>query len=151
MPEERTAANVPSAQILHRNQLMLKAYLDASGTDPNQPIIVVGGWVASEDRWAEFKPQWDAFVVDCFGPNGGRWHHTDFNSGYGLYEGWAIRSAIALAGTFAGSSGRSTRSVSGLRYASVITVSYGRSANGNRVTAGAPIPIRCVWTSVLRC
>jgi hypothetical protein len=67
---------------------MLKAYLDASGTDPNQPIIVVGGWVASEDRWAEFKPQWDAFLVDCFGPNGGRWHHTDFYSGHGLYESW---------------------------------------------------------------
>jgi hypothetical protein len=67
---------------------MLKAYLDASGTDPTQHIIVVGGWVASEDRWAEFEPQWRAFLVDCFGPNGGRWHHTDFNSGHGHYEGW---------------------------------------------------------------
>jgi hypothetical protein len=67
---------------------MLKAYLDASGTDPTQPIIVVGGWVAREDRWAEFKPQWDAFLVDCFGPNGGRWHHTDFYPRHGLYKGW---------------------------------------------------------------
>jgi hypothetical protein len=67
---------------------MLKAYLDASGTEPTQDIIVVGGWVASEDRWAEFEPQWRAFLVDCFGPNGGRWHHTDFHSRRRDYEIW---------------------------------------------------------------
>jgi hypothetical protein len=70
---------------------MLKAYLDASGTDPTQDIIVVGGWVASEDRWAEFVPQWHTFLVDCFGPNGGRWHHTDFHSRHGLYQTWDNR------------------------------------------------------------
>jgi hypothetical protein len=64
------------------NYLMLKAYLDASGTDPTKEIIVVGGWVASDDRWAVFVPQWRTFLVDCFGPNGGRWHHTDFHSRY---------------------------------------------------------------------
>jgi hypothetical protein len=67
---------------------MLKAYLDASGTDPKQHFIVVGGWVASEDRWAEFKPQWEAFLVDCFGPNSGRWHHTDFHSRQRQYKPW---------------------------------------------------------------
>jgi hypothetical protein len=65
---------------------MLKAYLDASGTDPTRPIIVVGGWVASEDSWADFGLQWSTFLVDCFGPNGGRWHHTDFQSHRGLYK-----------------------------------------------------------------
>jgi hypothetical protein len=67
---------------------MLKAFLDASGTDPTQDIIVVGGWIASEDRWAEFGPQWRTFLVDCFGPDGGRWHHTDFHSRRGHYETW---------------------------------------------------------------
>ena len=67
---------------------MLKAYLDASGTDPTKDIVVVGGWVASEDRWAAFEPQWKAFLVDCFGPNGGRWHHTDFHSRHRQYENW---------------------------------------------------------------
>jgi hypothetical protein len=70
------------------NYLMLKAYLDASGTDPTKDIIVVGGWVASEDRWAEFVPQWRTFLVDCFGPNGGRWHNTDFHSGHRQYKVW---------------------------------------------------------------
>jgi hypothetical protein len=67
---------------------MLTAYLDASGTDPTKDIIVVGGWVASEDGWAEFVPQWRTFLVDCFGPNGGRWHHTDFRSRHGQYQAW---------------------------------------------------------------
>jgi hypothetical protein len=67
---------------------MLKAYLDASGTDPTKDVIVVGGWVASEDRWAEFCSQWQAFLVDCFGPSDGRWHHTDFYSRRKLYEAW---------------------------------------------------------------
>src|SRR5208282_2353358 len=67
---------------------MLKAYLDASGTDPTTDVIVVGGWVADEDRWSEFGLKWGAFLVDCFGPDGGRWHHTDFHSRYGHYATW---------------------------------------------------------------
>jgi len=67
---------------------MLKAFLDASGTDPTKDIIVVGGWVATKDSWAEFEPQWQTFLVDCFGPNGGRWHHTDFHSRRKQYEDW---------------------------------------------------------------
>jgi len=67
---------------------MLKAYLDASGTDPTKDVIVVGGWVATGDRWAEFEPQWHTFLVDCFGPDGGRWHHTDFHSHRKNYEAW---------------------------------------------------------------
>jgi hypothetical protein len=88
---------------------MLKAYLDASGTDPTQNVIVVGGWVASEDRWAEFEPQWHAFLVDCFGPNGGRWHHTDFHSRYGHYQTWDTQKRVARAQSFAVLSGRSSQ------------------------------------------
>jgi hypothetical protein len=67
---------------------MLKAYLDASGTDPTQDVIAVGGWVATGDKWAEFDLEWQEFLIDCFGPNGGRWHHTDFHSRHGHYEAW---------------------------------------------------------------
>jgi hypothetical protein len=67
---------------------MLRAYLDASGTDAQQSVIVVGGWVASEEKWAEFEHQWQTFLVDCFGPNGGRWHHTDFHSCRKQYAAW---------------------------------------------------------------
>ena len=67
---------------------MLKAYLDASGTDPTKDVIVVGGWIATGDRWAEFELQWHTFLVDCFGHNGGRWHHTDFHSHRKNYEAW---------------------------------------------------------------
>ena len=67
---------------------MLEAFLDSSGTDPTKDIIVVGGWVATKDSWAEFELQWQTFLVDCFGPNGGRWHHTDFHSRRKQYEDW---------------------------------------------------------------
>jgi hypothetical protein len=67
---------------------MLKAYLDASGTDPTKDVIAICGWVATEDGWAGFNLQWQEFLVECFGPDGGRWHHRDFHSRHKLYKPW---------------------------------------------------------------
>ena len=34
------------------------AYLDASGTDHDQPVLAVAGFVALAEQWVEFEPPW---------------------------------------------------------------------------------------------
>jgi len=66
--------------------VVLKAYLDASGTDPNQGAVVVAGFAASEARWERFEQSWNALVKGELGLR--RWHNTDFHNRHGEYTHW---------------------------------------------------------------
>ncbi len=39
---------------------MLQAFIDDSGSEPNDPLFVLGGLIATVDRWSDFTPEWNA-------------------------------------------------------------------------------------------
>jgi len=40
--------------------IMLQAYVDDSGSEPNDPLFVLGGFVAPPSQWEDFTDEWDA-------------------------------------------------------------------------------------------
>jgi hypothetical protein len=65
--------------------VVLKGYLDGSGTDPNQEVIAVAGWGATEDEWDHWEGRW----LQLLGELGlKRWHHTHFLGKHGEYKNW---------------------------------------------------------------
>ncbi len=67
---------------------MLVAYLDDSGTDPQNPITLIGGYAASGRAWAAFEvaaePIFQRYIGDI------PLHATDLYHGEGIYEGWSV-------------------------------------------------------------
>jgi Protein of unknown function (DUF3800) len=66
---------------------VLESYLDASGIDPGQQVVVVAGWGASEDEWDHWRRRWVDMLAELELKK--RWHHTDFLSRRGEYESWS--------------------------------------------------------------
>lgn len=65
---------------------MLEAYLDASGTDPNQAVVVVAGWGATEVEWDHWERQWVPLCAELGLKKG--WHHSHFLGRFEEYFGW---------------------------------------------------------------
>ena len=65
---------------------MLKGYLDASGTAPDQRVVAVAGWAATEKEWDSWERDWLPFLDESGLKKG--WHHTDFLSHRNDYRLW---------------------------------------------------------------
>jgi hypothetical protein len=66
---------------------VLESYLDASGaSDPNQEVVVVAGWGATEDEWDHWERLWVEMCADLGLTKG--WHHTHFFNKTDEYESW---------------------------------------------------------------
>jgi hypothetical protein len=39
--------------------MVYQAYIDDSGSEPQSPIFILGGFIASHEQWAEFCSEWD--------------------------------------------------------------------------------------------
>jgi hypothetical protein len=72
---------------------VLKAYLDASGTDPSQKIVAVSGFATNEQRWTQFEKEWSDFLREV---GLTRWHNTDFYTKRGEYALWGEHDARRL-------------------------------------------------------
>jgi hypothetical protein len=59
------------------------AYFDESGTHGGSIALVVSGWVASDEQWCAFEPEWRDMLVD-FGITS--FHMRDFNHGRREFE-----------------------------------------------------------------
>lgn len=65
---------------------MFVAYFDASGTERNNPVLAVAGFLSGADRWMEFETKWlerlKSDGLTCF-------HTSDFNACQGEFKsGW---------------------------------------------------------------
>jgi Protein of unknown function (DUF3800) len=66
---------------------VLAAYLDDSGTDGNQPIVAVTGFLSEEGAWNGFCQEWQAFLNEF---ELSRFHATEFWSRKGRpYNRWS--------------------------------------------------------------
>src|SRR2546421_8901350 len=66
----------------------LTAYFDESGTDGRSPIVAVGGYVSTDDRWDDFQREWEQFRDD---EGFNVFHTTDLLSLRGAFakeKGW---------------------------------------------------------------
>jgi hypothetical protein len=69
-----------------RIEAVLESDLDASGaSDPQQEVVVVAGFGASEDEWDHWERQWLAMLA---GLELERWHHSHFLNRRGEFENW---------------------------------------------------------------
>ena len=66
--------------------MALTAFWDESGTHNGSHFVVVAGYVAPDDQWAEFDPKWHAaqtkWDIHIF-------HMTDCMTGGGEFRSWA--------------------------------------------------------------
>lgn len=53
-------SGIPSDKRGRRLLMVLQAFIDDSGSAPNQGICVLGGFIAPAERWAQFADEWDA-------------------------------------------------------------------------------------------
>jgi hypothetical protein len=65
---------------------VLKAYFDDSGTHAGSDVIVMGGLIAAEEKWAEMQPKWQA-GLDYYGIKAMHMSHC-FN-GYNEFKLWS--------------------------------------------------------------
>ena len=56
-------SGLPSDQRGKRLMMALQAYIDDSGTAPDQSIFVLAGFVASSDQWAALSDDWKAALA----------------------------------------------------------------------------------------
>jgi hypothetical protein len=67
---------------------MLLGYLDDSGTDMKDGVVVVAGFIGSERYWTErFKPKWQRFLAEY---ELTRFHSTEFLSRARPYRDWPV-------------------------------------------------------------
>jgi hypothetical protein len=68
----------------------LTAYFDASGTEPQQPVWSVGGWLATVEQWAQFICAWREMLDAAPFQQGVKriYHATELESRMGIYSGW---------------------------------------------------------------
>lgn len=62
---------------------MFTVYLDESGTHGKSPVVVVAGYLSTDDQWAKFSEEWQSvlqdYKLDCF-------HMTDFENRKGPFK-----------------------------------------------------------------
>lgn len=56
-------AGLPDEQREGRWMIMLQAYLDDSGSEPNSPIYCLAGYLANVGQWKRFSPAWKAALL----------------------------------------------------------------------------------------
>lgn len=61
------------------------AYFDESGTHDGSTALVISGWVADDEQWRAFEPEWKRLLAD-FGIS--MFHTRDFNHGRREFESW---------------------------------------------------------------
>lgn len=66
----------------------LTAYFDESFNDPPNPIMTVGGFIASERRWLSFERQWKQLLIDF---KVGYFRMEEFAHFNGQFAGWRER------------------------------------------------------------
>lgn len=76
---------------------MFTAYLDASGTHKESPVLTIAGFLAKTGTWKTFQSEWDdilrtAGLLEPDGP--GYFHMTDFESSQGPYKQWSSQKRI---------------------------------------------------------
>jgi hypothetical protein len=72
---------------------MFAAYIDESGTEPDQPILSIGGCIAEFTVWFEWERHWRKILqnhgVDVF-------HMTDFEGRHKQYKDWKNEQRLEL-------------------------------------------------------
>jgi Protein of unknown function (DUF3800) len=66
-PSERIWALVsglPRRKRADRPLMVLQAFFDDSGNEPNSPVFVLAGLITTPQRWAEFSDEWQAALDD---------------------------------------------------------------------------------------
>jgi hypothetical protein len=82
----RLSQVVPASVIRGRWVVVLVCYLDESGTDPQNPVITVGGYCGTEEQWGAFE----AAVEPVFGKYGvAILHARDLHASDGEFAGWS--------------------------------------------------------------
>jgi hypothetical protein len=66
--------------------MMLRAFFDESGTDPNGPAFVMGGFLSSANEWQRAVDAWDECLKES--PSINSFHHADAESLTGEFHGW---------------------------------------------------------------
>jgi len=86
--EERACAYFSSAWHGGRSVLLMKAFLDESGTDRGAPVTVVAGCIASVEKWGRFTERMAAI-------NGAKgipsFHMSECTGGGGAYKSWTLK------------------------------------------------------------
>jgi hypothetical protein len=66
---------------------LLRAYFDDSGTHAGSPIVMIAGYVATEQAWDSVQQAWKR-VLDEFASKGVTWFHmSEFQGGHGQFAG----------------------------------------------------------------
>ena len=64
---------------------MLRAYFDRSELVNPAPVVAVGGYVTTDEKWTEFESAWKQ-VLDDFGVS--MFHMVDFECRHGEFANW---------------------------------------------------------------
>lgn len=70
----------------NRRILVLRAYLDDSGTHASSPVIVMGGLMAHEDDWAQIEKEWSEALSDLGLPD---MHMSHCEMAKKAFSGWS--------------------------------------------------------------
>jgi hypothetical protein len=74
--------------------MLLRVYIDESGTDKGAPVLTVAGYVAKPSQWQTFSKEWTRVLK----PTGIKvYHATDAQACRGEFEGWKKEEVAALA------------------------------------------------------
>jgi hypothetical protein len=57
-------SGVPSGKRERRKLMVLQAYIDDSGNEPQSPVFVLAGFVASHESWAAFSDEWQSALSE---------------------------------------------------------------------------------------
>lgn len=63
----------------------LGAYFDESGTNLNDPALVMAGFISTDELWSEFSTRWHEAIT---GWGLTHWHMTDFEARQGEFKEW---------------------------------------------------------------
>src|SRR5215208_2476822 len=55
-------SGLPSGKRERRKLMVLQAYIDDSGSEPTDPLFVLGGFVSQAADWAVFSDEWKAVL-----------------------------------------------------------------------------------------
>jgi hypothetical protein len=64
---------------------MLTAHFDESGKDGKSPILLVGGYLSTVERWEEFQREWQQFLID---EHIEKYHTTDILARQKEFKSW---------------------------------------------------------------
>jgi hypothetical protein len=66
--------------------VMLRAFFDESGTDPNGPAFIMGGFLSKAEEWDKAADAWDECLKES--PTINAFHHAEAHGLYGNFGGW---------------------------------------------------------------